>query len=181
MRKVGETYTQLLNRLATSLRAVNSVFEDLGYTRQEVSIVGAKKQQSTSSKRLETSKIFYSATSQYYNKYYSDEEKLANSERKLSEEFDKLGLKVPESIEAFRKLVESQDLSTESGRKTYAALLNMAEAFDAVRLSADRISRTLKDLADQGDSGIFAVTRSDRQCPWQRDIQHRQHPVDVRS
>lgn len=167
LRKEGETYAQLLNRLATSLRAVNSVFEDLGYTRQEVSIVGAKAA-SDIIEAFGNIENFYSATSQYYNKYYSDEEKLANSKRKLSEEFDKLGLKVPESIEAFRKLVESQDLSTESGRKTYAALLNMAEAFDAVRLSADRISRTLKDqvtavfspLRDQIASFRGSVTSS---------------------
>lgn len=153
----GETASQTLVRLTTSLQVVNSGFDLLNATLLDASLRNAD---------LASSLIdvfggienFNSATRTYFKLFYSEEEQLAEAVESMNEAFSALGLTMPQTKKQFRDLVEAQDLTTESGRKTYVALLNMAEAFDAVQSSADGISRTLKNLADQV-TAVFSPLR----------------------
>ena len=54
----------------------------------------------------------------------------------------------------FRALVESQDLYTDFGRRTYASLIQLAGAFDAVQTGAQNVSNTLRELASQVTSAF---------------------------
>lgn len=79
----------------------------------------------------------------YYSNFYTQEEQRANVQRQLQEQFAALGLSMPDinaadAREQFKALVEmaSKDMS-ESGRKTYAALLALSGAFASVTTSAD--------------------------------------------
>lgn len=72
------------------------------------------------------------AASSYYDNFYSDAEKTAAATASLSKELEALGLSVPSSRDAYRALVEAQDLSTASGQAAYAQLLKLAPAFAAL-------------------------------------------------
>lgn len=85
--------------------------------------------------------------SNYWQNYYTDAERLAIQTKNVNKAFADLGLTMPTSRDEFRKLMESQDLSTEAGRKMYAALLNLADAFAAVTPSADAAAKATKDKA----------------------------------
>lgn len=67
--------------------------------------------------------------STYYDKFYSDSEKQAAALASLTKTLDNVGLSVPKTKEQFRKLVEAQDLTTETGRKAYSTLLSVSGAF----------------------------------------------------
>ena len=72
----------------------------------------------------------------YYQAYYTSAERAAQDTSRMSEQMTKLGLSMPNTLTGFRKLVEAQDLTTESGRTTYAALLALSPAFSELTKSA---------------------------------------------
>lgn len=68
----------------------------------------------------------------YYQSYYSDAEKIANTQRKVGEGFAEMGLAMPATRAEFRALVEGLDLTSSSGQATYAALIGISSAFGVV-------------------------------------------------
>ena len=80
----------------------------------------------------------------YYQNFYSDAERAANAAQSLTDALAGLGIDaVPATREAYRALVESQDMTTESGRKAYASLIQLSGAFAELNPA---ISETLKSL-----------------------------------
>jgi len=132
----GEKAIDTLTRLATSLSGVNAVFDALGYSLIEASLKGGD----LASKIVDAFgglEAFGTATSAYFEQYYSDAEKLKVQQKALAKSFESLGLSAPKTRDEFRKLVESQDLTTEAGRKLYATLLGLAPSFDVLADAAD--------------------------------------------
>ncbi|MDK2122604.1 tape measure protein [Parachitinimonas caeni] len=73
----------------------------------------------------------------YYQNYYSEAERTAKTTEQLTGEFSKLGFGLPQTRDEFRKLVEAQDLTTESGRDTYAQLLKLADGYAQISKVAE--------------------------------------------
>lgn len=150
--KEGETSAQTLERLATNLTAVNIAFDKLGLAVQPVTAEAA----ATASALVEAfGGLDKAATSfsAYYDKFYSDSEKAAKATEALGKEFDKLGLEVPGTEAEFRALVESIDLTTESGRTLAAAVMSLAPAFDtAAQAAKQAASNMLSAIQNWGTS-----------------------------
>lgn len=68
----------------------------------------------------------------YYENYFSEQERISFSVKELTDAFDSLGVKMPQTKEAFRSLVEAQDLNTQAGREMYNTLINLSGAFSEV-------------------------------------------------
>jgi len=82
----------------------------------------------------------------YYDKYFSDAEKQVKLQAKLSESFSYLGVRMPTTIEGFRKIVEGTDLSTLAGRELFTGLMGLSEGFAELQ---DNIKNTdLSGLLD---------------------------------
>lgn len=73
-----------------------------------------------------------SAITTYYADFYTEAERSAETTKQLTAALAGLGVALPSSRDAFRALVNAQDLSTEAGRKMYAELLKLAPAFASV-------------------------------------------------
>jgi len=144
--KEGETQIEALTRLSTSLVAANEWFKAIGDTLYDVSLAGAD----MASELMDAfggSDKFAAATSNYYDKFYSDQEKVANQTRLLNEALKKLGVEsMPTSRDALREYINGIDLSTEAGRKLYAAMIGLADSFDVVYTSAENIAAMKEDL-----------------------------------
>jgi tape measure domain-containing protein len=124
----GETTGEALSRLANSLLTVNQVFDTLNQTLLQASLTGGD----AASKLIDLfggAEAFAQATSAYYQNFYSEQERIATATRQLTQTFENMGLTLPTTKDAYRDLVESQDLYTESGRQTYAALINLSGVF----------------------------------------------------
>lgn len=140
----GETASTALTRLATSLTTVNVVFDTLNATLLKGSLIGAD----AASKLLDAfggAEAFANQTSAYYEAFYSQAERTSTATRQLTEVLAGLGLALPESRTAFRELVEAQDLYTDAGRSTYAALIGLAPVFNEITQATEQMGKALSD------------------------------------
>ena len=144
--QAGETQLEALTRLSTSITLANEWFKAIGDTLYDVSLAGAD----MASELMDAfggADKFTAATSNYYDKFYSDQEKVANQTRLLNEALKKLGVEsMPTSRDALREYINGIDLSTEAGRKLYAAMIGLADSFDVVYTSAENIAAMKEDL-----------------------------------
>ena len=83
----------------------------------------------------------------FFENFYTVNERqakiAAKAQGQLNKVFEDLGISIPQTHEEFRQLVEAQDLTTESGREMYTALLNVSSAFVTLRGSADQAAQAL--------------------------------------
>jgi len=90
-----------------------------------------------------------SGLSGYLASVYTDSERLDLAQRSLSSAFAQMGQSVPANATAYRSLVDAQDLSTEAGRNTYAAMIKLAPAFAEVTAAANEAAAEQARLAEQ--------------------------------
>lgn len=104
------------------------------------------------------------AASSYYQNFYSEAERQAAASAQLGKSFGDLGLAVPTTREAFRSLVEAQDLTTEAGAKTYASLLKLSPAFAELVAASDDaasgITGSAKEMAEAGRQAMASLAQS---------------------
>jgi hypothetical protein len=160
MKKQGESATATLERLAGSLGGVNQVLQQLGRTAFQASIQGADLA-SRLADQFGGLQQYQQLSSQYFQAYYTDAERTALITGQITSELAKFGLAMPSTREAFRALIEAQDLTTEAGQKAYAALLQLSPAFASVveatqalesgaSQSAEAIARAAEEMAEAG-------------------------------
>jgi hypothetical protein len=141
--KAGETASQTLQRLSGSLQAVNTALDAFNDNLLSADLASADAASKLADLFGGIDQLA-SATQSYYQRFFTDSERAANSTRQLSATFRDLGLgTLPASKQAYRDLVNAQDLATESGRKTYASLISLGSVF------AD-----LKDAVEQASQGV---------------------------
>jgi len=158
--KEGEKAIDTLTRLATSLTTVNGIWDTLGYTLLDASLSGADAASKIADAFGGLDKMV-SATSSYFQNFYSEEERRATSTRQLDGEFEKLGLTMPKTREEYRRLVEAQDLNTDAGRKAYATLVLLSGSFAELNQSASEVDENAKEaLRSQLDAAYSALERS---------------------
>lgn len=83
----------------------------------------------------------------YYESFFSTEEKAAQVREDLQKQFDAINLALPDSREGFRDLVESLDLTTESGQKSFATLMGLSGAFASVTEAVEAEAKAQADAA----------------------------------
>lgn len=69
----------------------------------------------------------------YYEKFYTASERTSRGLTPMQQEFEKLGKTMPKTSEEFRNLVEAQDLTTDAGIATAAALYRLAPGFASLQ------------------------------------------------
>lgn len=149
----GEDATATTGRLVSSLVGVNAALDKMGLKQFDKTLSGAD-QASQLSDQFGGLETFDSAVGDYYSKFYSASEQSAAALKSLTAQFDTLNIALPASRDAFRALVEAQDLSTESGRTMFASLIALAPAFDQIASSAGSAVSSLNITAD-GIKGMF--------------------------
>lgn len=104
----------------------------------------------------------------YYQNYYTEAERFNKAQADVAKGFAALGLSMPSSTEQFRALVEAQDLNTESGRKTFAALMELATGFaqisqyvDSVAEAQDRLRNPVRGPSDVSSNLLSMAAQSE--------------------
>jgi hypothetical protein len=173
----GETASQTLQRLATSITLVNGTSDLLGNKLTEVGLKGAN----TASLLVDAfggAERYAAQMGAYYQNFYTQEEQRAKLIENTSEAFTALGKTMPVLDEsaraAYRSMVElaaGQDMSVEANRTAYASLLalqgpmnELAPAFDAVaessKAAAEALAKTNQGWQDQLD--VLTGAQTDR-------------------
>jgi phage-related minor tail protein len=155
----GETAAQALQRLGTSLTGVNAVLGTLSQSLLATSLNGADAASQLADLFGGLDK-FAQATEAYYQAFYSEAERNAKATEQLTTELKGLGMSMPDTLAGFRALVDAQDLTTEAGRKTYAALISLSPAFAQVSNAAGELAAKLgKSVATAINSTLTEVER----------------------
>ncbi|MDP1575558.1 MAG: hypothetical protein Q8L76_02180 [Cypionkella sp.] len=127
----GEGAMAALTRLSQAMQAVNLMADTLGLSFRAVGLVGAD----VASKLVDAFgglDALNSAVSGYYEKFYTEQERIATATRQTTEALAKLGVAMPTSRDQYRAMVTALDLSTESGRNSFAALVGLSGVMDQV-------------------------------------------------
>lgn len=146
--KAGETASQTLTRLTTSLASVNDMLKALDAQLYQSSAAGADMASQLADAFGGLDRMA-SATAAYRQAFYSESERNAIDARQVTEALASLGFALPASREQFRALVEAQDLTTDSGRQAYASLIGLSGAFDALQTSSAGLTDQLTALAGE--------------------------------
>lgn len=85
----------------------------------------------------------------YFQNYYTEAERVEVATRRLREAFAAIGVEMPATRDAFRALVEAQDLTTESGRAMYAALMQLQGAFAELTASTGGVVESISRAAEE--------------------------------
>lgn len=152
--QVGEGTYETLVRISNNYATVDAVMLSLGKAFGSVGLasVAAREQLIDLSGGLDE---FTSQASFFLENFYSDAEKEASLRTAVYQELNKIaGGSAVQSIEQFKALALAQDLTTESGRQTYARLMGVAQAFvdlakytEAAKDAADKLAETQAEAA----------------------------------
>lgn len=97
----------------------------------------------------------------FFENFLSDSEKLVYETEQLIEEFNKLNIALPVSKEAFKDLLSSLDLTTESGQELYGRLIILSESFASVAdKTAESIAKLESELSALGQNGLNELSLS---------------------
>lgn len=179
--EAGEGYLETIVRVANTVETVRSSFDSMN--RSMILSVDNAMQLADAFGGVEK---YSEATTAYIEKYYSEAERNEILQRQLTAAFQRQNLVLPDSIESYRALVESIDLTTEDGQALYALLIQLAPAFaqvaDASKEAAEAAAELAKEIADtrfelenrilraQGKSQIALNREREREIQAMRDL-----------
>lgn len=155
--KEGEKAIDTLTRLATNLTTVNTAFKNLGWTLMDKSLAGADAA-SKFAEKVGGLENFISLSNTYYENFYTEAERTANTTRDVAEALAKVGLEMPKTREGFRALVESQMALGDAGTDTMAALLKVSGAFAEITPAADTAANSVDKLVSALESAFPSAT-----------------------
>lgn len=165
--KEGETAAAAFVRMANALGVVNPQLEAIN-RKFEITARGGNYATDLLG-RFASPETFTAQTTAYYQAFYSAADQQAAQMRTLRESvnasFADMGAAVPSTMSAFRNLVESLDLTTDAGQKTFASLMGVSGAFatvmkpleDAVRQA---IADAQKSALGNADAAYSALERA---------------------
>ncbi len=154
--KDGEGAMQTLERLSTSLTTLKQLADTLGLRFEAVGLAGA----AMASELVDAfggMDALRSATDTYYAAFYTDQERLATATRQASEAIAELGLTMPKSRDQYRAMIEAIDLTTESGRNLFAALVSMSGVMDYILPQVASFTAGIASLVGAAMTGMDAM------------------------
>jgi hypothetical protein len=153
--KEGESALDALSRMSVGLQTANRAFEVLGLRLYETSIAGGDAASAMVS-FFGTLENFKQATDFYYQNFYSEQERIGYTTRKLTETMRSLGFStIPATHQQFRMLVDGlRDIGDDG---SVAKLLQVAPAFDSV---AKSLVKSVESAAQKTRSILEQLERS---------------------
>lgn len=129
----GETLATTAQRLQTEFALTNQIAQMMGKSASEVFGANNLSGRDALIQLLGGAGTASTAIGSYYQNYYSASERTLATKGQISATLQGLGISnVPQTRAEFRALVDAQDLTSESGRKMYATLIAVADAFAGI-------------------------------------------------
>ena len=127
---------------------IRTVFENLKSTFTQLSSVGDSALESLMNLSGGIDSLANAASS-YYNNFYSDVEKANKLQSDLTKSLAEYNLALPATKEAYRALVEAQNVSTEAGARAYVALLQNSSMFAELIAMQAELANAEKERLDE--------------------------------
>lgn len=152
----GENGYEALTAMQSALQLVNGTAAALNSALLDVSLSGGAAARELID-LFGDSSAYSSAVSNYVSLFYSEAEQLEFATRSLTQTMDALGATMPTTRDQYMQMIEAADLTTESGRTLYAALVSLASQFDAVLPSVDAFSAAMQGIVGGVLTGVEAM------------------------
>lgn len=162
--KIGEGYFETVARVGKALDEVNGTLTLLGAQLFALSAAGAKGALGLVD-ALGGMEAFAEKTRTFYEQYFTEGERNANTVKAVTAELAKVNLALPATRDEFKKLVQTYIALGESGVPTVAALLGVAGAFDTVSTFATNAAKDAVDAARKAADEAQKIARE--QLTWQ--------------
>jgi len=92
---------------------------------------------------------FSEKTSEYFENFFSEDERVKILGDSLTEAFDAINQSLPESKKAFRDLVEGLDLTTDADQRLFASLMELNPSFSKYIDATEKAAEAQKNAADK--------------------------------
>lgn len=166
LQKEGEKLSDTFNRILGTFSITNQIAELLGKGADAFGAVGLASLEARERVVALAGGLQSLGTDvqTYLEKFFSADER-ASMQRELARKqveaaFSDLNLSVPTTREQFRALVASLDLSTESGQRTFVALMKISGAFDllmgAANEAGDPVYTIVRHTRSFGEAAVTA-------------------------
>jgi tape measure domain-containing protein len=156
LQRAGESVGDTLVRVTNEINTVDSAWKNLGFSTAASfgelnGALGGVQQGSILAREALIAAMggidaFNAKMTEFYGKFYTESEKLANAQSNVNATFEKLGLSVPSSYAAFRELLAGLDLTTVAGQEAFAALMSVSGAFATVQDAAAALVKQQRSL-----------------------------------
>jgi Skp family chaperone for outer membrane proteins len=148
-KKVGEGLLETVSRVANDLMQVNDVFKVLGKTMPTAAAGIAQAEKLVDS--FGSSDALTKAVKSYEDSIYTDNEKLAPVIKSVQDSLKSMGLSSIKTKEDFKLVVDSLDLTSDSGVALFNKLMTLAPTFGS---AIDGISKVNQKTTDSIQSVI---------------------------
>lgn len=150
--KAGESASDTLRRINNEFNALQSVGVALGATLQQTKdfLSGVSFEARNAFVELSGGiEALVSKTSFFNDNFLSPTERLAPVIETVTKKLNELGVGFVDTNEEFKKLVQSQDLTTEAGQKMYNQLLDIAPLFKQITDATGNLGTTIELVTQQ--------------------------------
>lgn len=139
-RELGEGYAQTVLRVANTFGTANQLFDEVGLALFKVGDAGVAAAMNFT-KLVGGLENLQSLTSSYYENFFSEEERTANTIKALTAEFEKQNLVLPETKEGYRAIVE--ELARTGTPEQLSSILKLNDAFAGIASIAEEAAKSL--------------------------------------
>lgn len=140
--KVGEGTYETLIRLAKDYQTIDAVMSSLGRAFGAVGLSSVELRENLIGLFGSLDNLIQS-TQYYRENFLTDAEQIAPVASAVSGELSRLGLSSVTSIDAFKNVVTSLDMTTDAGQQLFASLMALAPGFKAVIDYQDKMAQQL--------------------------------------
>jgi hypothetical protein len=144
--KESESASEKLDYLAQSISIVNVAFNNLGFNLFEISGAGAQAAAAFVD-LMGGMDSFIETTKFYYENFYTEAERIANTTKQVQDAMSSLGLEMPATREAFRQLVEQA--KSAGDQQLLANLLKLSPAFASISAAVGDAGNAFQGAAVQ--------------------------------
>lgn len=144
---LGETTTDFVIRLANDTKNVKLAFTSIGksFSLTGTNAIRVSEDLIKASGGLDS---FLTLVEDFKSNFLSASEQLIPIQKAVTDEMTRMGFSSITTREAFKSLVLSQDLTTQSGIDTYTSLLKVSGAFAQVYEASEDVKLSIKELAE---------------------------------
>lgn len=157
--KVGEGAFETLVRVARQYEVIDTTLKSVGMSFATVGVASLEARERLVDLVGGLDVLTHQA-SFFAEHFLTEEERLKPVKDSVANKLAELKLPADLTREGFKSLVLKQDVSTESGAKMYAALMDLAPAFDKVATAAESAKAAVEDkaksLQDQIDDLVLS-------------------------
>lgn len=135
----------IIKNLNSTAEELYSTYTALDELRDRIIFLGQSSQGLTSSMIYGAGSIgeLQNGFKDFFDNFLSDEERLAYNTSQLIKSFDDIGVAIPTSKDAFRALLSSIDLTSESGQELYGRLITLSGSFSDVYDEVEKVNSVL--------------------------------------